>query len=94
MEIVVYTEFSKVRRRISAAQGYVETGGDCLLPHLRWELEQVMSRVRPADLSAAEVAALLAILAPAHSRVIGSPAGRPGLHLVGVRGEQPAPKLA
>lgn len=50
----------------------------CLSPHVRWELEQVMSRVRPVDLSVVEVAGLLAILAPVHSRVIGGPTSRPG----------------
>ena len=58
-----------------------------LLPHLRWELEQVMTRVCPQDLSTAEIAALLAILRPAHSRVIGGPASRPGLRVLGVDGD-------
>jgi hypothetical protein len=92
--IMVDTEVSEVGDRIVAARDYVMTGRNCVLPHLRWELEQVMLRVRPEDLSAAEVAALLDILRPAHSRVIGGPAGRPGLGIVGVRGEHPAPKLA
>lgn len=51
----------------------------CLPPHLRWELEQIMSQVRPVDLSVAEIAGLLAILAPAHSRVIGGLTSRPAL---------------
>jgi hypothetical protein len=72
----------------------VKTGADSVLPHLRWELEQVMSRVRPEDLSAAEIAALLAILMPAHSRVIGGPTGRAGLRVLGISGKHPAPKLA
>jgi hypothetical protein len=46
------------------------------------------------DLSAAEITALLAILRLPHCRVIGGPAGRPGLRVVGVRGEHPAPNLA
>jgi hypothetical protein len=58
-----------------------------MLPHLRWELEQVMTRVCPQDLSTAEIAALLAILRPAHSRVIGGPASRPGLRVLGVDGD-------
>ena len=61
-------------------------------PHVRWELEQVMTRVRPEDLSATEIAALLAILRPAHARVVGGPASRPGLRIL--RSEHPAPKLA
>lgn len=52
------------------------------LPSLVWELREVMSRIVPEDLSAAEIAALLGILAPAESRVIGRPAARPGLHIV------------
>lgn len=65
-----------------------------LSPHLRRELEQVMSRVRPHDLSVVEIAALLAILVPAHSRVIGGPAGWPVLRVLGARGEHAAPDLA
>lgn len=60
--------------------------------HVRWELEQVMTRVRPEDLSATEIAALLEILRPAHARVVGGPASRPGLRIL--RSEYPAPKLA
>ena len=48
------------------------------LPVLLAELLEVMSRVRPGDLSAAEIAALLGILAPANSRAVGRPAARPG----------------
>lgn len=65
-----------------------------LSPHLRWELEQVMARVRPADLSVVEIAALLAVLVPAHSRVIGGPADRPELMSVGVRDHHAAPNFA
>jgi hypothetical protein len=65
-----------------------------LSPHLRRELEQVMSQVRPDDLSVVEIAALLSILVPAHSRVIGRPAGWPVLRVVGARGEHAAPDLA
>ena len=60
--------------------------------HVRWELEQVMTRVRPEDLSATEIAALLAILRPAHARVVGGPASRPGLRILS--SDYPAPKLA
>ena len=65
-----------------------------LLPHLRWELEQVMSRVRPQDLSGVELAALLAVLAPAHCRVIGGPASRPSLTVLDSCGQHSAPDLA
>jgi hypothetical protein len=90
---VVDTEFSAVGDRITAGLDFATTGRNGVSPLLRWELQQVMSRVRPEDLSAVEIAALLAVLAPAHSRVIGGPAGRPGLRVHGVRGEHPAPHL-
>jgi hypothetical protein len=62
---------------------------------LRWELKQVMSRVRPENLSSPEMSALLVILRKAHARVVGRPALRPGLRLLrGGRNEDPAPKLA
>ncbi|MDT5335983.1 MAG: hypothetical protein QOD90_1488 [Mycobacterium sp.] len=49
--------------------------------HLRWELAQLMSRVRPDDLSAVEITALLLVLRPADSRVVGRPTTRPKVHL-------------
>ena len=42
-------------------------------PHLRWELQQLLSRIRPEDLSLAEISRLLNILIPAHCRVLGIP---------------------
>jgi len=66
----------------------------CLSPHLRRELQQMMSRVRPDDLSVVETAALLAILVPAHRRVVGGPASRPLLRAAGVRSEHAASNLA
>jgi hypothetical protein len=94
MCLVFDADLSDVRDRVTAACSFVEAGADAVLPHLRWELEQVMSRVRPEDLSAAEVAALLAILMPAHSRVIGGPSGRPRLRVVAGRGKDSTPQLA
>jgi hypothetical protein len=64
------------------------------LANLVWELRDVMSRVRPEDLSAAEVAALLGILTPAQSRVIGRPAAGPRLRIVRYRCDHSAPDLA
>jgi NADPH:quinone reductase-like Zn-dependent oxidoreductase len=83
-------DVSEVGDRVSAACSFVNSGAGAVLPHLRWELEQVMSRVHPEDLSAAEVAALLAILMPAHARVIGGPPGRPRLRVLGSRREHAA----
>jgi hypothetical protein len=81
-------ELSEQGKHIAGDYDSVQTG-----PHLRWELQQVMARVRPDDLSAAEISSLLAILIPAHSRVIGGPAGRPALRILDVRGEHPAANL-
>jgi hypothetical protein len=87
-------EFPEVGKRIAAGRDDMTTGRNSLSSHLRWELVQVMSRVRPEDLSAVEVAALLVILTPADTRVIGGPAGRPKVRVLGVRGEHATPNLA
>ena len=87
-------KLSKVGDRIKAARGYTKTGRANFLPHLRWELKQVMSRVRPEDLSANEIAELLAVLTPAHCRVIGGPSGGPGLTVPGGGSEQASPQFA
>ena len=88
-----YKELSEVAERAKAAVDHASTQKNRSVPHLRWELQQVMSRVRPDDLSAAEIVALLAILSPADCRVIGGPTGRPRLRILGIRDEHPAPKL-
>ena len=88
------TELREVGKHIAAGLDDMTTGPNFLSSHLRWELQQVMSRLRPEDLSAVEIAALLVILTPAHSRVVGGPAGRPCLCVLGVRGEDSAPDLA
>jgi len=87
-------KLSEVGTRINAVRGYTKTGRTRFLPHLRWELKQVMSRVRPEDLSAVEIAELLAVLTPAHCRVIGGPAGRPGPAVSGGGGKQPSSEFA
>jgi hypothetical protein len=91
---VVWMKSSEFGNRISTARGDTKTGDTKILPHLQWELKQVMSRVRPEDLSANEIAALLAILAPAHCRVIGGPTGRPGLPPFGDASYQSPPEFA
>lgn len=60
-----------------------------MLPHLQWQLGEIMGRVKPSDLSAAEVIALLAVLAPAHSRVLIGAIGPPGRPLLRAVGEPP-----
>jgi hypothetical protein len=80
------SEFSAVGQCCDAPSDFGTAG-----PDLRWQLQQVLSQVRPEDLSAREIAALLAILASAHCRVIAGPAGRPSLRVLEVF---PAPKPA
>lgn len=54
-----------------------------LMPHLCWTLREIISRVTPEDLLPTEAAAMLAILLPAHARVLGLPSGRrPVLRIV------------
>jgi hypothetical protein len=55
----------------------VATDGILLSSHLRWELQQVLSRVRPEDLSTGEIAALLVVLTPVDFRAVGVRGGRP-----------------
>jgi hypothetical protein len=79
-DAMVDSELFEVGGHIVATRGdFANTS-----PHLRWELQEVMSRVRPDDLSTAEISSLLAILVPAHSRVIGRPTGPPPLRILGI----------
>lgn len=50
--------------------------------HCRWELRELMHRLHPSDLTASEVIAMCAILAPAHSRKLAAARGHPGLRVV------------
>lgn len=47
-----------------------EPAGDLLRPHMLWELDQIMRKVKPEDLTTSEVMGLLAILVPVHSRFL------------------------
>ena len=50
------------------------------LPHLQWQLRAMMADVKPSDLTPAELMAVLALLVPAHSRVLTrTPTGGPVL---------------
>jgi hypothetical protein len=76
-------KFSEVDDRLAAAYADAETAArEGVLTDLRSELEQVMTRVTPSDLSAAEVAGLLVILSPVDTRLVDGPSGRPRLHVV------------
>lgn len=41
-----------------------------LLPHIKWEVVELMRRVSPDDLEASELIAIAGILAAAHSRIL------------------------
>lgn len=71
-----------VGKRIADGLDDMTAGRNFMSSHLRWELVQLMSRVRPEDLSAVEITALLVILRPADSRVFGRPAGRPQVRVL------------
>jgi hypothetical protein len=88
------TESSEMSEHLLTARDCGMTDRDCVLQYLRRELQHVLSQVRPQDLSTAEVAGLLGILTSAHSRIVGGPAGRPGLGVIRVRGENSPPQLA
>jgi hypothetical protein len=89
-----HSNFPKAVKDVAAGRDDMTLGLNYLSSHLRSELGQVMSRVRPKDLSVVEVAAVLAVLAPADARVIGGPASRPDVRVLRVGGEHPASDLA
>lgn len=59
-------------RRLAATMelGASEDASTRLLPHLHWELGELMRRVGPGDLEPSELLAILGVLAAAHSRLI------------------------
>lgn len=76
-------------KRVARALALVPDGeGEALLDeHVRWEFEAVLSRLQLDDFTTREVVAVLAIIAPIHSRVIrslngGQPPSGTLLHLV------------
>lgn len=75
------------RRRVVGQDADAVQRNRVVPPPLRRELLAVMSRVRPEDLSAAEITALLAIFRPAEARVVAGPAVRPALRLLSASGQ-------
>ena len=78
---------SQATTDVDAGVDYVLTDRDQPAAGVRDQLQQVMSRVQPDDLSTTEVTALLNILKPADCRLVGGPAGGPALHLVRAAGD-------
>lgn len=59
--------------------------------HLKWEAGQMVSHLKPDDLTDIELSALIAVLHAAHARILAGPtAGRPTLTLIP---SQSAPQL-
>jgi hypothetical protein len=51
--------------------------------HLEWELKEMLRRIHARDLSTSEILALIAILHPAHARVLSPVVGnKPTLRIV------------
>lgn len=64
--------------RISAGMDFVAAGNDeDVRGHYLWQVKQLMHALAPEDLSTPELVSLVAVLIPAHSRLLGGqPTGR------------------
>jgi hypothetical protein len=60
-------------RKVDAALDFIpdEAGEEEMRPYMKWQLNNIMDRISPDDLTTAELMALLAVLAPALSRRLG-----------------------
>jgi hypothetical protein len=75
------SELNDILTRVAAALDIGETSQ--MRPHLKWEASQMVSHLTPDDLTTLELAALVAVLHAAHTRVLDGPAGtRPTLTIV------------
>lgn len=74
---------TELGERITKSTGILSTPEveQQFLPHMHWLLKTMMNDVKPTDLTPTELLALLAVLVPAHSRVLlaRAPAGGPTL---------------
>lgn len=70
---------SDMSRRMAATVeiGESEDSAERLLPHLRWELGMLLSRIDPMALSARDLLAILAVLVPVHSDILAGRTGGP-----------------
>lgn len=89
-----------VRERVANAVGCIEArDGDMgTLLHLRWQLKELMDIVKMADLTAPELIAIIAVLAPANGRRLVTEVLeegiRPILRLIGGSGGDSAADLS
>lgn len=74
-------EPSEIREHICAVLAAVNDGR--MRAHLIWEIKEIMSHVRPEDMTDCELAAAIAVLHAAHARVlVPPPVRRPILRVV------------
>jgi hypothetical protein len=71
---------------ITRVSGALEVGDSCqhhVRPHLVWEAGQMVTHLKPNDLTTLELAGLIAVLHAAHARVLAGPTStRPTLTIV------------
>ena len=79
------TELNEIRARINTALDIMPTemAADRIRAHLEWEAREMLWHVPPEKMTAAELAALVAVLHSAHARVLTAPVGgKPILRIV------------
>lgn len=77
------SELNEIITRVKAALDIGESSQPKMRPHLQWEAGQMVSHLKPDDLTTLELAALIAVLHTPHARVLGGPSGtRPTLTLI------------
>lgn len=61
----------EVGLRVESALNYAQTGSDDdLRPHYLWQVDQITNEISAEDLTTPELVAFVALLIPAHSRVL------------------------
>lgn len=75
------TEQFEIITRVNAALDVAQSSD--MRPHLEWEAKQLLSHIPPERMTVGELAALVAVLHAAHTRVLDPPGGRgPTLRIV------------
>jgi hypothetical protein len=58
------------KRMTAVIQSMSPDTDEYLRPHLMWVIEQIVSTIRPAELTSAELSGLCAVLVPIHGRLL------------------------
>lgn len=83
------SERNEIITRVTGALDVGESSQPKMRPHLKWAAGQMVTHLKPDDLTTLELAGLIAVLHAAHARVLDGPSStRPTLAIV--PGEQPA----